>query len=321
MKYPSRRQYKHAKKAYRVLNWACYERALRQRGDVTVWFSQDAVDAWREPPRRRPGGQRVYARTAIETALTVRMVFGLALRQAEGFLRSLCQQLQLDIPIPDHTTLSRRAKTLGKIPLAAHLSARPLHILVDSTGLSVHTGNQRTPPDRRPWRKLHLSVDAANGQITATELTASGAHDSAAVAKLLEGNDAPVATFTADGAYDTEHVYETLVRHAERQGRARPRVIIPPRKGALWIAAPSIAMRPRNRNLRAMREQGRRPWHKASGYSRRSRVENVIFRYKAILGRSMRTRSLAGQRLEARLGCRILNVMANLGMPESVLAA
>jgi hypothetical protein len=130
-----------------------------------------------------------------------------------------------------------------------------------------------------------------------------------------------VASFTADGAYDTEHVYDTLAQHAGQQGRAMPRVIIPPRQDAQRLPSPSTAMRQRNRNLRALRKHGRRPWHKASGYSRRSRIENVVFRYKAILGRSMRARSLSGQRLEARLGCRILNVMAKLGMPDSRLAA
>jgi hypothetical protein len=111
------------------------------------------------------------------------MVLGLALRQAEGFLRSLAQQLELDIPIPDHTTLSRRARKLGKIPIAAVGCAGPTSS-PDNTALTVHTGNQRKAPDQRPWRKLHIAVDAGSGQITAVELTASRAHDSTLVPKL-----------------------------------------------------------------------------------------------------------------------------------------
>lgn len=303
-------------------NWHGYEQALRQRADITLWFSQDAIAAWCEPKRRRPGGQRVYARTAIETALTVRMVFGLALRQTEGFLRSLCERLRIEIPIPDHTTLSRRARSLGKIPLAHQLSAGPLHLLIDSTGLSIHSGNQRgVPADRRRWRKLHVCVDSDNGQVTAAELTASGAHDSTRIGGLLDDHDTAVRSVTADGAYDTAHVYDALAQHAEQRGRSMPRVVIPPREAARPIVAPSLAMRQRNRNLSMRRKLGRRAWHKASGFSRRSRVENVFFRYKAIIGRSLRARSLAGQRLEARLGCRILNRMAGLGMPDSRLAA
>ena len=81
MNYPKRSQFKYAQKPYRVLNWPEYEAGLRQRGDLTIWFSTAAIEAWRARPSGRPGGQRVYANLAIETALTVRMVYGLPLRQ------------------------------------------------------------------------------------------------------------------------------------------------------------------------------------------------------------------------------------------------
>ena len=190
---------------------------------------------------------------------------------------------------------------------------------MDSTGLSVHTGNQRKPPDQRPWRKLHIAVDANTRQITAVELTASGAHDSTMVPKLLNSQDRRVSSFTADGAHDSEVVYDALARRAEQHGQSTPRSLIPPCKGARLIARPSTVMKQRNRTVRSVNKLGRRRWQKRSGYSRRSLVENVNYRYKVIVGREMR--SLAGQRLEARLGCRILNRMAQLGMPDSVLAA
>jgi Transposase DDE domain len=247
-------------------------------------------------------------------------VFSLALRQAEGFLRSLCAQLELDMPIPDHSTLSRRAKKLGRISLSAVPSAGPIHLVIDSTGLRMHTGNRRKPPDQRLWRKLHIAVNESTEQVTAAELTASDNHDSMLVDKLLKHNPRGLVSFTADGAYDTEPVYEAVAHDAEQRGRAMPPVLIPPRKGALLTCAPSPAMKQRNRNLRAIGSKGRRAWHKTSGYSRRSRVENVNCRYKATFGPGMRARSLAGQRLEARLGCRILNRMAQLGMPRSMVA-
>ncbi len=115
MKYPKRSQYKYAKSRYRVRNWAEYEASLQRRGDLTVWISDAALDAWRAPPTGRPGGQRTYTDVAIEAALTIRMVFHLPLRQTEGFLRSLANLLEVDLPIPDHTTLSRRLKKLGEI--------------------------------------------------------------------------------------------------------------------------------------------------------------------------------------------------------------
>ena len=115
MKYPKRSQYKYAKSRYRIRNWAEYEEGLRSRGDVTVWLSDDAMDAWRATPSGKPGGQQRYADIAIETALTLRMIFHLPLRQTEGFLRPLAQMLEVELPVPDHTTLSRRLKKLGEI--------------------------------------------------------------------------------------------------------------------------------------------------------------------------------------------------------------
>ena len=115
MKYPKRSQYKYAKSRHRVRNWAEYEEGLRSRGDVTVWLSDDAMDAWRATPSGKPGGQQRYADIAIETALTLRMIFHLPLRQTEGFLRPLAQMLEVELPVPDHTTLSRRLKKLGEI--------------------------------------------------------------------------------------------------------------------------------------------------------------------------------------------------------------
>ncbi len=116
MKYPKRSQYKYAKSQYRVRNWPEYEAGLKKRGDLTVWLSDDALDSWRAPANGKPGGQRRYADLAIEAALTIRMVFHLPLRQTEGFLCGLAEMLDVELPIPDHTTLSRRLKKLDMIP-------------------------------------------------------------------------------------------------------------------------------------------------------------------------------------------------------------
>jgi hypothetical protein len=177
MRYPKRSQYRYAKSSYRIRNWPEYEAGLRRRGDLTIWFSDDAVNSWRALPSGKPGGQRTYANIAIEAALTIRMVFHLPLRQTEGFLQSLAEKLQLNIPIPDHTTLSRRLKTLGAIPFCAVASHRPIHLLIDSTGLRIHVGNLRKPPRNRAWQKLHLAVDAGTGEIVASDLTGRRTHD------------------------------------------------------------------------------------------------------------------------------------------------
>ena len=314
MKYPKRSQYKYAKSPYRIRNWAEYEAGLRRRGDLTVWLSDAALDSWLAPPSGKPGGQPTYADIAIEAALTIRMVFHLPLRQTEGFLRSLARMLEVELPIPDHTTLSRRLTTLGEIRFRRLATDRPIHLLIDSTGLRIHVGHLRTPPRRRAWRKLHLAVDADTGEILASDLTARRTHDCARVPALLGQIADPVASVSADGAYDTKAVYAAAQERGE--GRA-VRVLIPPGRDAQLSSNPSTVLRERNRNIRSIRELGRREWHTSSGYSKRSMVENTVYRYKTLIGRSMQSRTLDGQQIEVQLASKILNTMTRLGMPDS----
>ncbi len=270
MKYPKRSQYTYAKSPYRVRNWPEYEAGLRRRGDLTIWLSEDAIKTWRAPSSGEPGGQRVYANIAIETALTIRMVFHLPLRQTEGFLRSLADHLQVDLPVPDHTTLSRRTRRLGAIPFYTGAGDRPVHVLIDSTGLRIHVGHLRKPPKHRAWRKLHVAVDARTGEIVASALTSRRVRDGAQAPTLLGQIDQRVASVSADSAYDTERVYEAA--HAQGDGRA-VRVCIPPGRNAQLSPRPSAALKERNRNVRAINKLGRREWPKRSGYSRRAMVE------------------------------------------------
>ncbi len=124
------------KTKYRVGNWSEYDQTLVQRGDITLWISTDATDAWKPAPSGRRGGQRKFSDHAIVTVLTLRLVFKLPLRQAEGFLRSLLSLMGLDLESPDHTTVSRRSQQLD---LELHLipANEPIHLIVDSTGLSI----------------------------------------------------------------------------------------------------------------------------------------------------------------------------------------
>jgi hypothetical protein len=318
MKYPKRSQYKYTKSRYRVRNWSEYEAGLQRRGDLTVWLSDDSLDSWRAPASGKPGGQRTYADIAIEAALTIRMVFHLPLRQTEGFLRCLAELLEIDLPIPDHTTLSRRLKTLRVFGVGRLRTDRPIHLLIDSTGLRIHVGHMQKPPRYRAWRKLHLAVDAASGEIVASDLTARRTHDCTQVPALLEQIPDPVASLSADGAYDTKAVYEAA--HERGNGRA-VRVLIPPGRDAQLSPQSSAALQERDRNIRSIRELGRRGWHTSSGYSKRSMVENTMYRYKTIIGRRMRSRTFDGQRVEVQLASKILNTMNLLGMPDSYRVA
>ncbi len=240
------------------------------------------------------------------------LVFGLASRQTEGFLRSLLTLLNLDNDVPDHSTISRRKARLGKVASYERRTVKPVHLLIDSSGLSVHVGQWRTPPKARDYRKLHLAVDEHTSDVVACELTSKRARDASRVASLVGQIERPIASAKADAAYDTGDVYTTLEHHRAHRS---PTVLIPPRKGA-QLALDSAGTRQRNRNIRARSRVGTRKWYVASGYSRRSKVETTFHRYKAILGSAMRARGLASQRVEVRLGCKILNTMTALGIPD-----
>ena len=197
------RRHRIPKQRHRVTNWAEYDASLRQRGSLTVWFTEEAITAWRAEPRTTRGGQPPYSALAIRTALTLRAVFRLALRQTEGLIGSILQLLGLDLAVPDYSTLSRRAETLEVPRLQSRTG--PIHLLVDSTGLRLcgpgewlieKHGTQR----RRAWRKLHIGVDAQTGEILASELTTSDVDDGSQVEPLLD--QSPLASFTGDGAYD-----------------------------------------------------------------------------------------------------------------------
>src|SRR3712207_38754 len=168
------RRHRIPKQRHRVTNWAEYDAALRARGSLTVWVTTEAIEAWKAEPRTGRGGQPRYSALAITTALTLRAVFRLALRQTEGLIGSVLQLLGLDLAVPDHSTLSRRAETLA-VPRPKAGSA-PVHLLVDSTGLRLcgageWLAEKHGTKRRRSWKKLHLATDADTGRIVASVLT------------------------------------------------------------------------------------------------------------------------------------------------------
>ena len=193
------------KTKYHGGNWPEYEQALVRRGDVTLWLSAEAMDAWRPAPSGRPGGPRKFSDVSIMTALMLRLVFRLPLRQTEGFLRSVLALMRTDLEAPDHTTLSRRSQhldlALDRIP-----AQRPVHLIVDSTGLSivgkgewaaVKHGNR----SKRGWKKLHFGVDRS-GVIVAQAVTEPTADDATTGISLIEQVDGDIASVTADAAYE-----------------------------------------------------------------------------------------------------------------------
>lgn len=302
------------KKEYRVRNWREYEAGLRARGDVTIWFTDRAVAGWISRSSGAPGGQQVCSNLAIETALTLRSVFGLPLRQTEGFVASLLSMLGLDdLPVPDHTTLSRRAKSL-RVTLPKSPTSGEVHLIVDSSGLQIQGQGPWAAAKHggraiREWRKLHVGVDE-QGFIVAHRLTESTVDDASVVPELVKQVRDPIRRFTADGAYDTTAVYDMVTRRGAE-------VVVPPVKNARMSKSADPGARARNSTVEWIDRVGRRAWRRGAGYHQQARVENTFYRYKSILGGRLRGRHVEIQVTEARIAVKILNRMLELGAPRS----
>jgi Transposase DDE domain len=302
---------------YRIQNWSTYEKTLVQRGSITFWLSDDFQTTWYYRGAKQRGAQFAYSAQAIEIMLTVKEVFHLTHRQVEGFVRSLFELLHLALPVPDHSTLSKRGKSLPvKLPKKAR---GPLNIVMDSTGLKIYGEGEwkvRThgTSKRRTWRKLHLGVDPDSGEIQAAALTENSISDDAMAETLLQQIAPPIAKFAADGSYDKCKVYDALHAHAPTAP-----VLIPPRKNArIWQHGNSRAERlRRDENLRTIRKSGRNAWKEQSGYHVRSLAETAMFRMKTIFGDTLSARLLETQTTQALIRCAALNKMTHLGMPQS----
>jgi hypothetical protein len=319
----------------KVVNWREYDESLRRRGSLTVWFSDEVIEAWKASPRTGRGGRPEYSDLAILTGLTLKAVFRLAYRQTEGLIGSVIGLLGLDLAVPDHSTLCRRAETL-EVPRpkprgagagadaaagGADDGAEPVHLLVDSTGLKLIGAGEwlvekHGTKRRRSWRKMHLGVDADTGRIVAATLTDRDEDDATQVGPLLDQVAEPVASVTADGAFDQDRVYADV---AERHPDAD--VIVPPRSTAVPSATAETVPTQRDRHLQLIAEKGRMGWQKATGYNARARAEAAISRYKRVIGDGLHARTDRRRATEVNVGVHALNRMLELGRPESVRIA
>jgi transposase len=272
------------------------------------------IASWKPAPSGRRGGQKKFSDQAIETALTLRLVFKLPLRLAEGFLRSILSLMGVALDAPDHTTLSRRSQRLN-VDLNRVARNEPIHLIVDSTGLSIvgegewaaakHGGH-----GKRAWKKLHIGVDRS-GLIVAEVLTHGSADDAKTALGLLDEIEGEITSVTADAAYDAIAIYDaSAARGAE--------VVVPPAKSATRSRKRRSRSSARDCTIMRIKEVGRRQWKKEAGYHQQARVENTFFRYKSIIGDKLRSRHPNSQEVEAIIACNILNRMTGLGMPESL---
>lgn len=306
-----------SKPRYRVTNWRDYNRALVSRGSITIWIDEEVLAGW-----RATGGKgRRYSDAAILCALGLRVVFGLTLRQTQGFLASLAGLLGLTIEVPHYSTFCRRAGALLVPQLARPTGGGPLHLAIDATGLKVHGEGEwkvrvHGKGKRRVWRKLHLGVDTTTGEILTHALTSSETHEGAELPGLLARLKAPIAAVYGDKAYDAFDIHAAILARD-----ARP--VIPPRKGAAIRPPPRVKDPPPTRGAAVARiaEIGRKAWKQETDYHRRSLAETAMSRYKTIIGPSLKARTFANQKAEAAIAVRCINRMTALGMPISLRIA
>ncbi len=311
---------KKTKRTYRLRNWSQYNKALVRRGSLTLWLSDDIIAQWRETKRTgKRGAPRAYTDTAILCMATLEEVYHLPLRATEGLMLSVVKLFDVDLAVPDYTTLCRRRRSLD-VMLPRRKKQQSLHLVVDSTGIKVYGEGewkvrQHGYTRRRTWRKLHIAVDEATREFVAVVVSTNDFKDSQILPDLLEQVEDELKQISADGAYDSRNCYDAI---REREARAA----IPPQKRAkIWQHGNTKAERHiRDENLREIRRKGRAQWKRDSNYHRRSLAETQVFRVKMIFGERVSARSFDGQAAQLLVRCATLNRMTHLGMPDSYAA-
>ena len=301
---------------YKTRNWPSCNAALKRRGSLTIWF--DPSITWQAARTGKRGRQADYSDAAIQTCLTMKVLFGMALRQTTGFVESLLGLIGLDWAVPNFSTLSRRQKTLNvNIPYRG--SDGPLHLLVDSTGIKVEgegewNARKHGGAKRRVWRKIHIGIDEKSLEIRAAEFTTSDVGDAPMLPELLDqiSPDQEIASVTADGAFDTRKCHDVI---AARGAAA----IIPPRKNAKPWKPDTAGAIARNDILRTSKRVGRTIWRRWSGYHRRSRVETKMHCLK-LLGQRLSARNFDRQVAEFQIRVAGLNSFTALGTPITKVA-
>lgn len=300
--------------SYKTKNWPEYNKALKNRGSLTVWF--DPEMCWKPAPSGKRGRQACYSDAAIQACLTLKVLLGLPLRQTTGFVESLLELIKLDWDVPDFSTLCRRQKTLSVV-IPYRGSAGALHLLVDSTGIKVegegewHT-RKHGGSKRRVWRKIHLGIDEETLEIRAVEVTRNSIGDAPMLPNLLNqiSLEQEIGSVTADGAYDTRRCRDAI---AGRNAHA----VIPPRKNAKLWKPDTAGAKARNEAIRSSKYLGRALWRHLVGYHRRSRVETKMHCLK-LLGQRLSARDFERQVTEVQIRVAILNRYTALGITRTV---
>lgn len=305
------------KTKYSIRNWGDYNRALEQRGSLTIWFSAEAIEKWIAHKGCKRGRPFLYSDDAILCALMLKAVYHVPFRQLRGLLLSLTALLGIVLPIPCYTRICRRAKSLGQ-EINKLSRKRPTDLVFDSTGLKVYGEGewkvrQHGVGKRRTRRKIHLAVCPHSHDIILEETTGNDVADCRVVSRMEKHIPNSVKRGYVDGAYDKDECYRVFHKQ-----EIEP--IIPPQKNGA-LREQEIWMRPRNNAIKEIKGLGgdqdaRKLWKRLKGYHLRSLAETAMFRFKRLFGNNLSCRKLCYQKAEAYAKCLVINRMNKLGMPR-----
>jgi IS5 family transposase len=301
-----------AKERYKLSNWSEYNKSLKKRGSLTIWFEEGMKDNWLYSGKQKPGGKIIYSEVAIEFCLTIRSLFRLPYRQTEGMVSSLMGLANLDLAVPSYTQFNRRTKRMN-IDLKGSNGA--IHIAVDSTGLKVYgEGEWKVRKygwcKHRTWRKLHIAVNTETLAIEAVSLTGNNADDASQVRPLLNAIKGKVLSFSGDGGYDKKKSREQLATSGIKQ-------IIPPQENAIVKDEHEPYALERNATIERIKQTDRQTWKRENGYHKRSLAEVSMYRYKTIFTGTLQSRKIEYEKQEVAFKCKLLNRMINLARPKS----
>lgn len=308
------------KRTYRIKNWPEYNRSLIQRGDITLWCSDDIVANWVLPNEGKQGRPKMYSDEAILCALMIKVVYRLPLRALEGFLIALLGLLGVLLPVPSYTQISRRAASLGQIVKRLSSKKNITDVVIDSSGLKVYGEGewkvrQHGKSKRRTWRKIHLSICSDSQEIVMALLTENSVSDAEAAEEMAKEMPPTVKRGYGDGAYDKSHCYKKFQELGIDW-------ITPPQRGAVLHGLKHEPwMKQRNDAIQAIAgfgndEEARSIWKKLKGYHRRSLSETGVYRFKTLFGSDLKARDIRRQRAETYAKALAMNKMTRLGMPK-----
>ena len=300
-----------SKAKYKISNWKQYNQALINRGSITFWVDDAAIQTWHcKEHHGKRGRGFTFTDSAIETALMIKGIFKLPLRALQGFLDSIFVLMDVPLKSPSYSCISKRAKTVEvqyRLPSRGPIA----HVVIDATGLKVFGEGEwkmrkHGKEKRRIWRKLHLAIDASSHEVISAVVSLESVGDNEALPTLLNPLRRKIAQVSADGAYDTKACHQVL-----RRKGIKP--TIPPRSNAgYWEDDP-----PRNAAVSALKSGNLEDWKREEGYHQRSLSETGMSRYKTLTRPKLTLRNYDAQVGEALANVKVMNKVIRLGMPVS----